>query len=57
MAGDVCGLPQFPDLGKYFDRIDEMFKTAEGLILLLLIVVIIGGVLWIVGNLVGRKRR
>jgi len=56
MADDVCGLPQFPDLDKYFDRIDEMFKTVEGLILLLLIVVIIGGVLWVVGNLLGRRR-
>jgi len=51
---DTCFVPDF---SKYFDRLDEMLHTIEGLLILLLIVVLVAGALWIVGNILGRRRR
>ena len=57
MANDVCGLPQFPDVGAWLDRLSKLFDRAESLLMLLLIIVLIlvGGL--IVANILGGRRR
>jgi len=58
MPNDTCGLPEFPDLSKYFDRLDEFFNRAEGLLVLLLIIVLVLVIGLIISTLLsGRRRR